>query len=167
MAKGSILALLLLISCGHQKDAPMSFISPTDEVEYLRTEFEMDGLKYSGMIASTAHVNITFVPNLPYSWIGVCNSYPNGARHIQLRQDWWNSAPADSRRSLLYHELGHCALNREHNNIMYRNRKLSVMNGIIVSGFDLKNLGLYHGYMSELFTGDSRLLQLAIDNLGE
>lgn len=57
--------------------------------------------------------------------IGVCRIYTNGYREILINQDWWNcktkigsscvvSRPDNEKRILIFHELGHCVFDRDH-----------------------------------------------------
>lgn len=53
--------------------------------------------------------------------IGVCNWWYGGYRQIKIDPDYWNASPSnggpiddDEKLSLIFHELGHCVLNRGH-----------------------------------------------------
>lgn len=46
--------------------------------------------------------------------IGVCLYAPDQGRII-IDRSFWNSAPDEYRKMVIYHELGHCVLGREHN----------------------------------------------------
>lgn len=48
--------------------------------------------------------------------IGVCYGFraPKFFRKIQLDQKYWDNADDLDRESLMFHELGHCVLNRDH-----------------------------------------------------
>lgn len=61
-------------------------------------------------------------------------------RHILLDIEYWNESDDLDRESLIYHELGHCILNREHNDfvIVYtdgRVIKKSIMNAYLFSEY--------------------------------
>lgn len=47
------------------------------------------------------------------NWIGVCYTKYNGF-HIQLLKPWYQSHSAVDQRGLVYHEMSHCLLYREH-----------------------------------------------------
>src|SRR5690606_5162811 len=65
---------------------------------------------------------------------GVCYIYSDNSREIIIRKRWWDAVNVDDRESLIYHELGHCKLDREHDNATEQNVKLSMMNQYIVLG---------------------------------
>lgn len=46
-------------------------------------------------------------------WIGVCRHKLNGF-HIQLKRSWWQNASESKRLQLVYHEMAHCLIDREH-----------------------------------------------------
>jgi len=46
--------------------------------------------------------------------LGQCKSYSNGSKEIVIDQPYWNQASDVEREYLVFHELGHCILGREH-----------------------------------------------------
>lgn len=127
------------------------------------TQFEQAGRQYSGNPNYTVgDVPVNFGDTENESFEGVCFSYPDGTTEVIIRESWWNSASQALKESLLFHELGHCALGRDHTNetidVNGVSWKASMMNSVIV------NSGQYNshraGYLSELFTQTtSSLLQ--------
>lgn len=61
----------------------------------------------------------------PY-W-GLC--FPS-SKNILLNRDAWNQMGDFQRRALVFHELGHCHLNRRHDNALFKGKKLSLMHWI-------------------------------------
>lgn len=56
---------------------------------------------------------IEFAPDTD-EWIGLCTFKLNGY-HIQINERWWNkTALMRQKRLLMYHELSHCILEKEH-----------------------------------------------------
>jgi hypothetical protein len=50
---------------------------------------------------------------------GICIQEFNKTPVIQILNDWWvNNTDPLQRQTILYHELGHCILGREHDNTM-------------------------------------------------
>lgn len=46
--------------------------------------------------------------------VGVCRVYSNNYREILVNKTWWDSNSTTNRRILVFHELGHCVFNRQH-----------------------------------------------------
>lgn len=46
--------------------------------------------------------------------LGQCKSYSNGSKEIVIDQPYWNQASDMEREYIVFHELGHCLLGREH-----------------------------------------------------
>lgn len=46
-------------------------------------------------------------------FIGVCLWRYHGYK-IQINKDWWDGAAEFEKRQLMYHELAHCVINRQH-----------------------------------------------------
>jgi hypothetical protein len=54
--------------------------------------------------------------NLEHPKIGVCTIWTTGERQIQIDREAWTSLSDSERIGLIFHELGHCDLNRGHIN---------------------------------------------------
>lgn len=68
------------------------------------------------------------------TWVGVC--YRNGtARAIFIKKWYWNKIDSTSRKTLLFHELGHCILDLEH-----RDDPNNYMNPYITEDLSMWNL---------------------------
>ncbi len=46
--------------------------------------------------------------------LGQCKSYTNGSTEIVIDEPYWNRVGETEREYLVFHELGHCLLDREH-----------------------------------------------------
>jgi len=64
---------------------------------------------------TTSRVSIGFA-QLEEPVIGVCKRWSSGYREIQIDPDYWNSTyvTEEAKIGLIFHELGHCELNRSH-----------------------------------------------------
>jgi len=51
---------------------------------------------------------------LPGHTIGLCTIYDNGERYIQIDPEFWFNTTDNDKQTLIFHELGHCDLNRNH-----------------------------------------------------
>ncbi len=90
------------------------------------------------------------------SYKGVCYTYPDNTKEIIIDQAWWSSASHEYREALLFHELGHCRLNRRHQDEIIASSfgayKSSLMNAKIV--VPREYAPLKEEYLRELFTTD-------------
>lgn len=48
--------------------------------------------------------------------VGVCYTYSNGATSVEIKKSYWQKITDSEKKFLIYHELGHCVLNRGHKN---------------------------------------------------
>jgi hypothetical protein len=93
-------------------------------------------------------------------YVGVCFSYSNGDKEIIIDKQWWDRVSITSRESLIFHELGHCAINRVHNDeeIVKSGKtvRASIMHPGVVSSTDYN--AYKTGYIHELYTSDQSVL---------
>ena len=90
--------------------------------------------------------------------IGLCvPSFLNPVRSrpaIYIDKDYWDNASEMARESTVFHELGHCVLNLEHNDqdVVIKGEKLkkSLMAPVEFGGY--KYLANYQYYVDELFS---------------
>jgi len=65
--------------------------------------------------ASTQYTNVTFIasiaddPNSIYYTIGYCQG-----RDVKILKSFWDWSTNSEKRTVIFHELGHCVLNLEH-----------------------------------------------------
>jgi hypothetical protein len=92
--------------------------------------------------------------SLPENTGGHCDRL--GARKrlvlkITIDKDLWNSISELSRERLIFHELGHCVLNRVHSNITEDGRPISLMYPYLMSISDREYRTNWIQYTDELF----------------
>ena len=132
--------------------------------------FEEYGRKYrDNDFFSVGDIPINFGEIESDKFEGICTTYGNGKKEIIIRESWWNSNSEASRRSLIFHELGHCRLGRAHHDEKIDGadgieHKISLMNSRIVPGVVFKSYE--QAYLKELFTEDSSDLQSALASQG-
>lgn len=171
-----LLTLLFFSSCGlpigrdlvvKNKGEVRQFETSNPLFSSIVSQFEQAGKQYSGNTGfSAGHVPVNFGNTENESFEGVCFSYPDGTTEVIIKETWWNSASQSLKESLLFHELGHCVLNREHDNETHDSGnttyKGSLMNSVIVSS------GQYNshrsGYLTELFTLNKAPLFQSLDS---
>jgi len=79
--------------------------------------FKKDADKYN-VIPNFQNMTTTFIPELSEGVLAYCIPKFNSIRVSKAK---WNRLDAISRKLLLYHEWGHCALKREHVEDLYPN----------------------------------------------
>lgn len=98
---------------------------------------------------------------------GVCFSYSDGTKEVIIKKSFWDTASIIQKRILIFHELGHCALGRshddetvEHKGIVY---KTSIMHPTIPDS--VQYLKAESEFRRELFTLDKSALKQKIETL--
>jgi len=127
-------------------------VSDTAFSQLLDKFVELDH-SYGGNSSSSA-VTILFGDTASHGArvIGFCQ-ISGPARYVVISREFWYGSDALTAESLLFHELGHCLLNRAHLYDRRPNRDLwpvSLMNGYIVRS-DMYGTD-YNYYQQELFT---------------
>jgi hypothetical protein len=78
--------------------------------------------------------------------VAACETSVLHVRRITIRPDLWETMDEYRRRAILFHELGHCVLHRDH-----RTDVVAIMNPASVSGAELVHDGEH--LIDELFQG--------------
>lgn len=109
------LILIFLVGCGTKIEGVIdpAFISYAQDFE----------LKMGVSISS---ISISFAPQ-KYPVLGVCK-IRNMISDIEIDPVAWNKMSGQGKEQLIYHELGHCALGRPHDN------RTTVINNVKVEG---------------------------------
>lgn len=72
-------------------------------------------------------IPINFGPIEEDQYEGVCHEYSDGLKEIIIRKEWWDSESESSRRLMIFHELGHCSLGRDHNDNRIPNKSNTML----------------------------------------
>lgn len=153
-----LMLISLLMGCGqtHQQDVTQD---PTFD-SYL-SDFEAVGAKYIGIVP-LADITTRFADDgeLKGTVLGEC-SEGAGYKDIAINRKKWDTASEVQRRVTMFHELGHCALGRQHLNgyapVPYGhpgwtgNIAVSIMNAYQIS--DAQYIEFQAEYDRELFLG--------------
>lgn len=170
-----ILVISSLSSCGlplhrdlivKNKGEVRQFSSTNPIFSNIVTQFEQAGRQYSGNASfKVTDVPVNFGNTENEKFEGVCFSYPDGTTEVIIRETWWNSASQALKESLLFHELGHCVLGRDHDNEAFdidgSSHKASMMNSVIVNSSQYSRYRA--GYLTELFTFSKQTLLSALN----
>lgn len=70
--------------------------------------------KFNAELKTNSVVPIVFGPMDP-KFAGLCYKWTNGYAEVHIKRSFWEVATEEQREELIFHELGHCHLNRGHN----------------------------------------------------
>ncbi len=95
-------------------DCLPSSISPRvhDKLQYAVDLFSADATRHQVPCFRTG--TIGFIPTLPKDVPPTTIGYCTHGVEVRIFTTYWQSAPATERLTLMYHELGHCALGLGH-----------------------------------------------------
>lgn len=111
-------SLVILTGCGTsyfsddhiQREAP-------DTSHHKETVVESDIVPYvkrfEALYKKEVDIRITF-NNLDYPKVGVCYTWTDGYRNIEIDTKQWKAMSDLGREEVIFHELGHCILGRGH-----------------------------------------------------
>lgn len=158
-----------LILDGDVKEGKTRQFSSTDEVllPYVASFEEKARVTYGKESFKVGDIPVNFGDTTDDKYDGVCIKYPDGTKEIILKKSWFDRTSETQREILIYHELGHCRLNRKHNSsvgMAYDNNisvKMSIMNPVVPSSYYYE---VYQdAYLRELFHQDNNLMVAALD----
>lgn len=109
------LLVLVCFSCVDDNDSEFQ-----NEVDQFLVSFENEAL-IRGVDIEFDDLTLELEEISDNDVIGQCKSYSDGSRMIVLEENYWNDASYDEKEFLVFHELGHCILAREHNNAQNNN----------------------------------------------
>lgn len=142
---------LFFVGCS---DQPKRLFDTSDsEFDLYVDQFKSDFLRVTGhkIVIDTV---INFSDNLSDDFNGACLMYPNGKNEILISKKKWVWAPEVNRKSLIYHELGHCELGQLH-----RNYKASY------KGFEIKGSLMNTHSRNILFENEPELNEIYLHEL--
>ncbi len=167
-----IILISFLVACGrgpHKVDVPIvncdmtgceEHIPPEVPVPYdekLRpfiVEFENDAKQANVTLHETESIEFqNGVLEGKETVLGVCYQAGN-RRWIRISADWWPKMTAVHQRRLIYHELGHCGLSRDHYDAEFTvagRDYVSIMNTYVTFEADSKVLADWPVLLDELF----------------
>lgn len=144
-----LLSSVILSQCGDAYD----FEEDVEEemIDYFRS-FAIEGEERGLLIDWDVERIATNLVHIEEDAIGRCLTYENGSRVINIDRVFWNSSTDLEKEFLIFHELGHCLLERSHTNI--KNQR-GVCQSIMNSGENLciinYNQNTRNTYLDELF----------------
>ncbi len=143
-----IILTSIVYSCEQEESAHIS-----DEIGPYMDRFIEEGalrgyevvIDYKRLSASVSSISGSGV-------IGQCVSYSNESQEILISAEFWNSASELNREFLVFHEMGHCILDRSHDDRTdHAGRCLSIMNSGSTNCRNLYNTTTRSDFIDELF----------------
>lgn len=147
-----LLMLFLISSCGKNIS---DFIQGKGNPKRGKTDpvFREFVDSFSQRFNISVGVPITFKP-IEQKYAGVCLVYVNGYREIRINKIYWESYSREQKEQLIFHELGHCVLNRGHDDSLIFNTNCpnSIMRSFMFSQHEINTCYLpnYNYYMEDL-----------------
>lgn len=142
---------LLLFSCAKPEYRMYSLIQENEITPYVKT-FENLGKYYYGESFTTYGISYMFADWGYNNIAGLCE-YRGNERKISLNMSYWKDYSDVTREMLVFHEFGHCKLNRGHLETEDEfGVPVSIMYHEILSEFVYSLRRDY--YIDELFTGE-------------
>lgn len=122
------------------------------ELQIYYSSFVAEALE-RGWEVDVSHVSGAFT-ELNGDAAGVCSFSPSHANEITIDRSIWNSISGNLKELIMYHELGHCVLYRDHREAASNGTCLSIMRSGIGGCFDNYNINTREAYLDELFDPD-------------
>ena len=151
--------LIFLVACG-KKESESSVISGGQLTDGSDMRFDpyvdafMDRLLLAGLAPDTSMLNIQFSNSLPNNVLGRCSKVVGVHENVYINQTLWITLNAGSKEELIFHELGHCLLDRAHNTTLATDGTalpVSVMYPYHL-GAHYTSAAKYSAYQTELFS---------------
>ena len=111
----------------------------------------MDRLRVAGIDRDTSLLRVEFSDTLPPNILGGCSQLEGHFEVVSINRNRWKDLSVGSREELIFHELGHCVLNRGHNSAMVNFIPVSIMNPYHFGAGTYASEVFYEGYQTELF----------------
>lgn len=149
---GIIAAVLFTMACEKESSIETSALVSPSEVEAIFESFEAEAAKRGINISIATKEIYAVFDDLPDNKIGQCSYTSHSPRKITLDRTYWQRAGSIDKEYLVFHELGHCYLERSHDDSQ---NSLGNCNSIMNSGtsdcrnnYSARNRNLY---LDELF----------------
>lgn len=137
--------LLILSGCGPN---PL-------EVKFVEEDIKEHVRVFSQLYNNEVNIEIRYA-KLSLNVVGLCYSYSDGVNRIEIDKEEYESYSYYGKQQLIFHELGHCVLNRDHVSTKFNWRGVeiptSVMYPFAFGNFVYYNMNMTH-YHDELIRG--------------
>ena len=110
--------LITLVACGKDEQIQLNkeYQGVEPELWSYFEKFENEASE-RGMLVdlSAAGITGTIEKIHAHGTVGLCNHRLDQPNHVIIDKDFWASASENSKEMIIFHELGHCYLERGHN----------------------------------------------------
>lgn len=129
------------------------------EVQDIVLEFVQQSQRFSQVVALGTLEQPKIQMKFSYmdNWVhGVCRTISDGSIEVELNTSEWEKFDAIERKILVFHELGHCVLRRDHNDLLGTidgaKRPISLMHSTVVHSLAQSSFEANQDqYLQELF----------------
>ena len=123
-----------------------------DKISYYFNLFEEEGKK-RGLTLDLESAGIQgTITNLDHGVAGKCRYHSARPNEILIDQAIWNAASVNTRELIIFHELGHCFLERNHNESEHSDGTcVSIMRSGVMGCRDNYHSKTREQYLDELF----------------
>jgi hypothetical protein len=157
-----IIIAIITVSCGQKPPVGMIFgkavVAP--EFKPYLSKFLEDGKTY-GKTFNVSRMSIVFNNSLNGTNIlGQCSNdfaHPENGGKVEINRSFWNAATVDAsdRENLIYHELGHCLLLRDHDDkTVFTTDGFNIYRSLMASSYSNGGnfINNYTTFITELYT---------------
>lgn len=144
-----LLLLIVLAGCG-KTDSQIQNLQGAQGLQSYVEKFSQDAARF-GRQTNTSHVVVQFGTVEKSGAAGECKVDEAGNRTIVINEEAWSGYGKQYREMLIYHELGHCVLNRTHSTDLGSDGNpdsLMYPNLFYAAVYEFNR----DGYLNELFT---------------
>ena len=157
---GLVGVILFLVSCqGEEEEAlPLQpYLNVADELKPYFIRFEDEGLTRGIQVNLTSAGITGEIENISEeNVVGQCYQFAQYPNKVTIDIEFWEAASDLYREFIVFHELGHCFLGREHLDDAYPNGQCtSVMRSGLEDCWGLYNNRTREDYVNELFNPES------------
>jgi len=109
-----ILVFVLWSSCSHEEDSFTLSTSIENEVlSYMISFHEEAQLRGVDINLADAQISVRLI-DIGGETVGRCLTFSNNTKTIELDRNYWDAQEDLGKEFVIYHELGHCLLDRGH-----------------------------------------------------
>lgn len=138
-----VFLFLIFSGCGNSNSQTNATLSLGEFNPYYNSFVTLASMYHKAL---PHHGLIIKFSKLTGSILGQCTMSTN---IIEIDYTAWPNLSSIEKKLLLYHEMGHCLLGREHNNVVTNKRPVSIMNAYLLSEVYFNTNP--KGYLQELF----------------